>query len=202
MICRGTLGGSVSILLLLLVGFAATLIIISRRLQLYALARLNGFLHEQRLSTQACFTLWLLLMGALYLLHVGNISRGIVLLTIVLVTLALGVRRLIYRSLLYRRYVRGMDTRNVLIVGTGAEAQALRHRLEIAIEVKEYKLNHLRRLNVMPGITGLWQVQGRKDPSFDSYVSLDMTYIDNWSIWLDATIIPRTIGVVLAGTGS
>lgn len=434
MVWRGTLGGSVSILLLLLVGFAATLVIISRRLQLYTPARLNGFLHEQRLSTQACFTSGLLLMGALYLLHVGNISRGIVLLTIVLVTLALGVRRLIYRTLLYRRYERGMDTRNVLIVGTGAEAQALRQHLEsmrhlgysfrgfidlsrrqngaagagdvvgdlgtlfqqarklfvdeifftspcergvmhnvleqarthgmdlrvvpdmydglawnnpveyigqfptiplhcgrirevgmvlkrcfdiafsvlalmvlspvlaaiaiaikfdspgpvfyrserigkkgrvfrclkfrtmvqeaeklraellhmnerdgvlfkvakdprvtrlgrllrkysidelpqflnvlhgdmsvvgprppIASEVKEYKLNHLRRLNVMPGITGLWQVQGRKDPSFDSYVSLDMTYIDNWSIWLDITIILRTIGVVLAGTGS
>jgi lipopolysaccharide/colanic/teichoic acid biosynthesis glycosyltransferase len=75
-------------------------------------------------------------------------------------------------------------------------------RPPIASEVKEYTLNHLRRLNVTPGITGLWQVQGRKDPSFDSYVSLDMTYIDNWSIWLDMNIILRTIGVVLAGTGS
>jgi exopolysaccharide biosynthesis polyprenyl glycosylphosphotransferase len=75
-------------------------------------------------------------------------------------------------------------------------------RPPIASEVKEYKLSHLRRLNVTPGITGLWQVQGRKDPSFDSYVSLDMTYIDNWSIWLDMTIILRTVGVVIAGTGS
>jgi lipopolysaccharide/colanic/teichoic acid biosynthesis glycosyltransferase len=75
-------------------------------------------------------------------------------------------------------------------------------RPPIASEVKEYKLSHLRRLNVMPGITGLWQVEGRKDPSFDSYISLDMTYIDNWSIWLDVTIIVRTLAVVLAGTGS
>jgi len=75
-------------------------------------------------------------------------------------------------------------------------------RPPIASEVKEYKLSHLRRLNVTPGITGLWQVQGRKDPSFDSYVSLDMTYIDNWSLWLDLAIILRTVGVVLAGTGS
>jgi exopolysaccharide biosynthesis polyprenyl glycosylphosphotransferase len=69
-------------------------------------------------------------------------------------------------------------------------------------EVREYKLNHLRRLDVTPGITGLWQVQGRRDPSFASYVSLDVTYIDNWSIWLDFKILLRTLGVVLAGTGS
>jgi exopolysaccharide biosynthesis polyprenyl glycosylphosphotransferase len=75
-------------------------------------------------------------------------------------------------------------------------------RPPIASEVKEYKLNHLRRLDVMPGITGLWQVQGRQDPSFASYVSLDVTYIDNWSIWLDFKIIARTVGVVFAGTGS
>jgi exopolysaccharide biosynthesis polyprenyl glycosylphosphotransferase len=75
-------------------------------------------------------------------------------------------------------------------------------RPPIASEVKEYKLNHLRRLDVMPGITGLWQVQGRRDPSFASYVSLDVTYIDNWSIWLDFSIMLRTVGVVLAGTGT
>jgi lipopolysaccharide/colanic/teichoic acid biosynthesis glycosyltransferase len=75
-------------------------------------------------------------------------------------------------------------------------------RPPIGSEVREYKLNHLRRLDVIPGITGLWQVQARKDPSFDSYISLDMTYIDNWNIWLDIQIILRTIGVVVAGTGS
>jgi lipopolysaccharide/colanic/teichoic acid biosynthesis glycosyltransferase len=45
-------------------------------------------------------------------------------------------------------------------------------------------------------------VQGRQDPSFDSYVSLDVTYIDNWSFWLDFSIIVRTVGVVFAGTGT
>ena len=69
-------------------------------------------------------------------------------------------------------------------------------------EVMEYQPSHLRRLEVLPGITGLWQVQGRRDPSFASYVSLDIFYIDNWSIWLDFKIIMRTIGVVFAGTGS
>jgi len=75
-------------------------------------------------------------------------------------------------------------------------------RPPIASEVREYKLSHLRRLDVTPGITGLWQVQGRRDPSFDSYILLDVTYIENWSILLDLKIILRTIGVVFAGTGS
>jgi exopolysaccharide biosynthesis polyprenyl glycosylphosphotransferase len=75
-------------------------------------------------------------------------------------------------------------------------------RPPIGSEVREYKLSHLRRLDVTPGITGLWQVQARQDPSFDSYISLDVTYIENWSIWLDFQIILRTIGVVFAGTGT
>jgi exopolysaccharide biosynthesis polyprenyl glycosylphosphotransferase len=75
-------------------------------------------------------------------------------------------------------------------------------RPPIASEVMEYKLSHLRRLDVTPGITGLWQVQARQDPSFDSYVSLDVTYIENWNIWLDIKIIVRTVGVVFSGTGS
>jgi exopolysaccharide biosynthesis polyprenyl glycosylphosphotransferase len=75
-------------------------------------------------------------------------------------------------------------------------------RPPIGSEVREYKLSHLRRLDVTPGITGLWQVQARQDPSFDSYISLDVAYIENWSIWLDIKIIVRTVGVVFSGTGS
>jgi exopolysaccharide biosynthesis polyprenyl glycosylphosphotransferase len=75
-------------------------------------------------------------------------------------------------------------------------------RPPIASEVKQYDLTHLRRLDVTPGITGLWQVEARQDPSFDSYISLDTAYIENWSIWLDLKILIRTIGVVLDGTGS
>jgi exopolysaccharide biosynthesis polyprenyl glycosylphosphotransferase len=75
-------------------------------------------------------------------------------------------------------------------------------RPPLAGEVRKYDLSHLRRLDVTPGITGLWQVQGRQDPSFASYVSLDVTYIDNWSVWLDFKIIMRTIAAVFAGTGS
>jgi exopolysaccharide biosynthesis polyprenyl glycosylphosphotransferase len=75
-------------------------------------------------------------------------------------------------------------------------------RPPLAGEVKQYKPGHLRRLEVVPGITGLWQVQARRDPSFDKYVSLDMAYVENWSIRLDLAIMVRTVGVVLAGTGS
>jgi len=434
---QGTLihGQSMGILLALLCGFAVSLILTSRRLHLYTPTRISSFLHEQRLSVQACLTSGLLLTGTLYLVHAADIPRRIVLITLGLVIVSLSVRRFVYRVLIYRRFERGVGTRNVLILGTGPEAHALRHHLEsirhlgytfkgfiqspdsnsrftstsgdvvgnidtlfqharkqfvdeifftspcereivqdvldqarihgvdlrvvpdmydglawnspieyigqfptislyrgsvneiglvfkraldillsiltlvilspiflvaaivvkldshgpvfyfserigkkghvfrcvkfrtmvrdaekrradvmhmnerdgvlfkisndpritkvgrflrkysidelpqfinvlrgdmsivgprppIASEVREYKLSHLRRLDVTPGITGLWQVQARQDPSFDNYVSLDVTYIDNWTIWLDLKIIARTIGVVLAGTGS
>jgi exopolysaccharide biosynthesis polyprenyl glycosylphosphotransferase len=440
------------ILLALLCGFAISLMITSRRLNLYSPTKLSNILHEQRLSAQACLTSGLLLTGTLYLVHAEDIPRSIVLVTVGLVTVALSLRRLVYRLLLYRGFERGVGTRNVLIVGTGPQAVALRYYLEsishqgyrfkgfieapvfgadihpgkaasytnrfkapssgvasadvvgtldtlfqqtrkefvdeiffttaceggvirevieqarihgvdlrmvpdmyagltfnsaieyigqfptiplhfahvsesallvkrtldiffsalvlilllpafaaiaiaikldspgpvfylsdrigkkgrvfrcikfrtmirdaerrrasvmhlnerrgilfkisddprvtrlgrflrrysldelpqfynvlrgdmsivgprppIGSEVREYKLSHLRRLDVTPGITGLWQVQARQNPSFDSYISLDVTYIENWSIWLDLQIILRTVGVVLAGTGT
>ncbi len=75
-------------------------------------------------------------------------------------------------------------------------------RPPIASEVEQYDLKHLRRLDVLPGITGLWQVEARQDPSFDSYISLDTAYVENWTLWLDLKILVRTFGVVLGGTGS
>jgi exopolysaccharide biosynthesis polyprenyl glycosylphosphotransferase len=75
-------------------------------------------------------------------------------------------------------------------------------RPPLAGEVRLYELSHLRRLEVLPGITGLWQVQARQDPSFDQYISLDTAYIDNWSLWLDVKIMTRTLGVVIGGTGA
>jgi lipopolysaccharide/colanic/teichoic acid biosynthesis glycosyltransferase len=75
-------------------------------------------------------------------------------------------------------------------------------RPPIASEVRNYQLSHLRRLDVMPGITGLWQVQARQDPSFDTYISMDVAYIENWSLMLDLKIIAHTVGVILSGTGS
>jgi exopolysaccharide biosynthesis polyprenyl glycosylphosphotransferase len=434
---HGTLihGRPMGILLALLCFFAVSLMVISRRLNLYTPTRLPNILQEQLLSIRACLTSGLLLTGLLYLVHAEDISRAIVLFTVGQVTILLSLRRLIYRLVLYRKFERGVGTRNVLIVGTGPEAQALRHHLDgirhlgytfkgfvelpgssdslaagpddvvgsldtlfdqarkqfvdeiffttpcersviqdalaqareygvdlriipemydgltwnssieyvgqfptiplhrgrvpevalmlkriadvvfsffvlilfsplllaiaiaikldspgpvfylserigkkgrvfrcikfrtmvrdadkqraammhlneregvlfkisadpritkvgrflrkysldefpqffnvlhgdmsvvgprppIGSEVREYQLSHLRRLDVRPGITGLWQVQARQDPSFDSYISLDVTYIENWSVWLDIQIILRTIGVVLAGTGT
>ncbi len=75
-------------------------------------------------------------------------------------------------------------------------------RPPIASEVEQYDLSHLRRLDVLPGITGLWQVEARQDPSFDSSISLDTAYVENWSFWLDLKILMRTIQVVFSGTGS
>ena len=75
-------------------------------------------------------------------------------------------------------------------------------RPPIASEVELYELQHLRRLEVLPGLTGLWQVRARQDPSFDRYVALDLTYVENWTLWLDLKILARTAQVVLRGTGS
>lgn len=75
-------------------------------------------------------------------------------------------------------------------------------RPPISSEVEQYELSHLRRLDVLPGMTGLWQVEARQDPSFDNYISLDTAYVENWNILLDLRILARTVGVVVAGTGS
>jgi exopolysaccharide biosynthesis polyprenyl glycosylphosphotransferase len=434
---HGTLiyGRSMWILLAFLCCFCVSLILTSRRLQLYTPRRLNNLLHEQKLSIQACLAAGLLLTNALYLLKAEDIPRRIVVFTLGLVVVLVSARRLIYRLTLYRNFERGLGTRNVLIVGSGREAQVLyqhlgnmRHlgysckgffdipstssgstgalgrgvgtiealfdharkhfidelfltnpcdretvqsileqarihgvnlryvpnmyegqalnnaieyigqfptiplhsghlpefslrvkrildivltvlallllspflvaiavavrldsdgpvfysaerigqkgrvfrcfkfrtmvrdadnlraamthmnerdgvlfkvtndpritrigrflrkysldelpqffnvlrgdmsivgpRPPIASEVQHYKLSQLRRLDVAPGITGLWQVQARQDPSFDRYISMDVAYIENWSLFLDFKIIAHTIGVVLSGTGS
>ena len=72
-------GLSVWILLALLCGFTCALIVTSRRLHLYTPTYMTNFLHEQRMSAQACLTSGLLLTGTLYLVRAGNIPRGIVL---------------------------------------------------------------------------------------------------------------------------
>lgn len=74
-------------------------------------------------------------------------------------------------------------------------------RPPLASEVVRYELEHLRRLEVLPGLTGLWQIQARRDSSFAVYIALDTAYVENWSFWLDLTILIRTVGVVFEGTG-
>ncbi|HEX3469893.1 MAG TPA: sugar transferase [Silvibacterium sp.] len=75
-------------------------------------------------------------------------------------------------------------------------------RPPLATEVARYELKHYRRLEVLPGLTGLWQVRARHDPSFDQYVALDIAYVENWNFWMDLKILVRTAEVVLRGTGS
>ncbi len=66
-------------------------------------------------------------------------------------------------------------------------------------EVKEYREWHKLRLNGVPGITGLWQVSGRNNLSFDEMVKLDIHYINNYSLWYDIRIIFKTPLVMLFG---
>jgi exopolysaccharide biosynthesis polyprenyl glycosylphosphotransferase len=61
---------------------------------------------------------------------------------------------------------------------------------------------HRARSLVLPGMTGLWQISGRSGLEFDDLVRLDFTYIENWSIWSDVSIIARTIPAVLGGRGA
>jgi exopolysaccharide biosynthesis polyprenyl glycosylphosphotransferase len=68
-------------------------------------------------------------------------------------------------------------------------------------DFERYELDHLRRLNVVPGVTGLWQITARDDPSFDRNMQLDLQYIERWNLWLDIRILLRTVAVVLQGTG-
>jgi lipopolysaccharide/colanic/teichoic acid biosynthesis glycosyltransferase len=65
-------------------------------------------------------------------------------------------------------------------------------------EVAEFDPALLERLRVKPGVSGLWQVEGRDSASFDSYRRLDLFYVENWSIGLDLVIIASTVGAVLA----
>lgn len=69
-------------------------------------------------------------------------------------------------------------------------------------EVAQYSDTHRRRLEVTPGLTGLWQVLGRCETTFDEMVRLDIYYAENWSLWLDMVILLKTIPVVLIGKGA
>ncbi len=70
-------------------------------------------------------------------------------------------------------------------------------------DVEKFKTNHFIRQEVLPGITGLWQVSGRSNiDNFEDAVKLDLDYIQNWSIWLDFQILLQTVKVVLQKTGA
>ncbi len=69
-------------------------------------------------------------------------------------------------------------------------------------DFERYRLEHLRRLDVIPGITGLWQVTARSDPSFQRNMALDLEYIERRSLALDLRILWKTVFVVLRGHGA
>jgi exopolysaccharide biosynthesis polyprenyl glycosylphosphotransferase len=68
-------------------------------------------------------------------------------------------------------------------------------------DFEQYDLDHLRRLEVKPGITGLWQVEARQNPSFEINMRLDLEYIERWNLWFDLKILALTLPTLLKGTG-
>lgn len=75
-------------------------------------------------------------------------------------------------------------------------------RPPLAYEVALYGPREYRRLSVPPGLTGLWQVNGRATLTFRQMIDLDLAYVDRWSLWLDLWTLARTPAAVLAGRGA
>jgi len=69
-------------------------------------------------------------------------------------------------------------------------------------EVEQYETWQRRRLRMRPGLTCLWAVRGRDEVDFETWMRMDLEYIDNWSLWLDCKILLRSIPLVLAGRGA
>jgi exopolysaccharide biosynthesis polyprenyl glycosylphosphotransferase len=70
------------------------------------------------------------------------------------------------------------------------------------VQLEKEDLRQLRRLGIRPGITGLWQIRGRSDVSFNKLLRWDIWYIKNWSFWLDLHILLQTFPVVVRGKGA
>ncbi len=75
-------------------------------------------------------------------------------------------------------------------------------RPPIPSEVAKYEIWQRRRLSMRPGLTCLWQVSGRSELDFDTWMKLDLQYIDNWSLGLDLLILLKTVPAVLTGKGA
>ena len=75
-------------------------------------------------------------------------------------------------------------------------------RPPIPAETERYARWQLRRLSMKPGITCIWQVSGRNNIDFETWMKLDLQYIDNWSLLLDVKLLLKTVPVVLMGTGA
>jgi exopolysaccharide biosynthesis polyprenyl glycosylphosphotransferase len=99
-----------------------------------------------------------------------------------------------------RRY--SLDELPQLVNVLKGEMSLVGPRPHVAREVEQYGPDMHRRLLVKPGITGLWQVSGRSDLSWDDSVELDTRYVENWSIALDLSILLRTVRAVLGSSGA
>ncbi|HEV7187933.1 MAG TPA: sugar transferase, partial [Blastococcus sp.] len=99
-----------------------------------------------------------------------------------------------------RRY--SLDELPQLINVLRGEMSLVGPRPHVTREVEQYGDDMRRRLLVSPGLTGLWQVSGRSDLSWDEAVELDVRYVENWSIGLDLSILARTVRAVLGSSGA
>ena len=75
-------------------------------------------------------------------------------------------------------------------------------RPPIPAEVAEYERWQMRRLSMRPGITCIWQVSGRNNVDFETWMKLDLQYIDNWTLFLDIKLLLKTVPVVLLRQGA
>ena len=75
-------------------------------------------------------------------------------------------------------------------------------RPPIPAEVARYERWQMRRLSMKPGLTCIWQVSGRNHVDFETWMKLDLQYIDNWSLFLDVKLLARTVPAVLLGSGA
>ena len=87
---------------------------------------------------------------------------------------------------------------NVLV----GEMSLVGPRPPIPSEVEKYERWQRRRLSMRPGITCLWQISGRSNLDFDTWMRLDLSYIDNWSLTLDLVILLKTVPAVLSARGA
>jgi len=72
----------------------------------------------------------------------------------------------------------------------------------VVAEIEKYGLDYAAYERVRPGLTGLWQVSGRNDTTYQQRVDYDSYYVQNWSLWLDAKILIRTFRAVISGQGA
>jgi lipopolysaccharide/colanic/teichoic acid biosynthesis glycosyltransferase len=101
---------------------------------------------------------------------------------------------------LMRRY--SLDELPQLFNVLGGSMSLVGPRPHVTREVERYGRDMRRRLLVKPGITGLWQVSGRSDLSWDDSVRIDVRYVENWSLTFDLMILAKTVGAVVRGDGA